>query len=305
MTKRFWLTTALLLAAAVPASPARASEPGLTVLSFLKIGAGAHASSLGDAYVAVASDASATYWNPAGLLGIRSNDVVGVHNSWIQDLRHEFAAAGFHRGRSAFGASFIGLYTSDIQRRDDTGLATGFFGYSDVAVSGSYAFQVAPTLGLGATARYMHQSIDDQTLSGMGFDLGATWRTPWNGLSAGASLRNLGGQLSYDIPGALNFDLPTTFQTGLAYRRPNVAGGGILVAADLLVANGDDASVRFGAEYSLHEQFTLGAGYKSNFDNEDVSFGVGYTRTIRVNYAFTPISNDLGNSHRIAVGYAW
>lgn len=35
--------------------------------SFLKIGAGAKAISLGGAFVAVADDASAGYWNPAGL----------------------------------------------------------------------------------------------------------------------------------------------------------------------------------------------------------------------------------------------
>lgn len=307
MNKRAWTLLALAPAmmVALLASPARAADPGLTVLNFLKLGIGARASSMGDAYVAVAADASATYWNPAGLLQIESKDVLGVHNTWIQDLRHEFAAFGARAGRHGFGISFIGLYTDDIQRRDDTGRAIGSFGYSDIAVSGSYAFQVTEALGLGATMRYMRQSIDEADLSGMGFDFGATYDLPMDGLSLGASLRHLGGSLSYDFEGAGSFDLPTTMQLGVAYHRPDFAGGGMLVAADLLAARGDDASVRLGAEYLIREQFTVGAGYKAGLDNENVSFGVGYVSAIRVNYAFTPIYSDLGNSHRIAVGYAW
>jgi hypothetical protein len=297
---------AMLVGLSVLAPPAaRAADPGRTVLTFLKIGVDARASALGDAYVAVADDAGATYWNPAGLLGIESHDVMGMHHEWIQDLRHEFAAFGMHRGRHAGGLSFLGLYTEDIQRRDDTGAEAGFFGYSDVAVSGSYAFQVTGDLGLGGTVRYMRQSIDDETLSGLGFDVGGTWRTPVEGVTAGATLRHLGSRLSYDFDGAGSFDLPSTLQAGLAYRRPNLAGGGLLLAADMLAASGDDASLRFGAEYTLRRQFSMGAGYKAGLDNEDVSFGVGYFNKIRVNYAFTPVYNDLGNSHRVSVGYSW
>lgn len=297
-----WILASCVLAAA---APAEAADPGRTVLPFLKIGVGARAASLGDAFVAVVSDASATYWNPAGLLRIANSDVEGTHNAWIQDLRHEFAAVGFHRGRHGFGASFIGFYSDDIEARDDTGAYAGLFAYSDVAFAGSYAFQLTDALGAGATVRYVRQSIDDETLSGMSFDLGGTWATPIQGLNAGAVLRHLGGQVSYDIEGAQSFDLPTTVQVGVAYTEPTFAGGGMTLSADVLAASGDDASFRVGAEYRLRESFLLGAGYKGGLDNENVSFGVGYDRGLRVHYAFTPLYDDLGNSHRISVGYAW
>ena len=44
-----------------------AKEKGETASAFLKLGAGARAAGMGDAYVAVADDATAGYWNPAGL----------------------------------------------------------------------------------------------------------------------------------------------------------------------------------------------------------------------------------------------
>ncbi len=40
---------------------------GISTAQFLKIGVGGRASALGDAFVAIANDASALYWNPAGL----------------------------------------------------------------------------------------------------------------------------------------------------------------------------------------------------------------------------------------------
>ncbi len=299
---------ALCLITAPPA--ALAADPGLTVLSFLKLGAGARAASMGDAYVAVAKDASAAYWNPAGLLGIERNDVMGVHNAWIQDLNHEFVAFGAHRGRHAVGLSFIGLYTPDLEQRNDQGDFTGHFGFSDNAFAVSYAFQAAERVGVGATARYVRESIvgttdGDFALDGLAFDLGGTWDTPLNGVSAGAALRNLGGQLSYNFANAGRFDLPTTVQAGLAFHRADVRGGMITVSGDVLAVSGADASVRVGAEYAYRGEFMVGAGYKTGLENENVSFGVGYENGVRVHYAFTPLYADLGNSHRISLGYAW
>jgi len=301
---------ALAAALATTAAPARADDPGLTVLTFLKLGAGARATGLGEAYVSVANDASATYWNPAGLLGIQHNDVSGTHHAWIQDLNHEFVAFGGHRGRHAVGFSFIGLYTSDMQAYDETGAYTGMFGFSNNAFSGSYAFQVTPEIGVGASARYVRESLvgtseGDFSLSGFAFDLGGQWKTPLRGVTAGAALRNLGGSMHYNLSGAQDFDLPTTLQGGLSYRRQDVAGGALTIAADALAARGDDVSFRVGAEYAYRGQFLMGAGAKSGLDNENVSFGVGYENKIRVHYAFTPIQSDLGSSHRITVGYGW
>lgn len=303
------LAAALLIGPALP-GPARAEDPGLTVLSFLKLGVGARATGMGEAYVSVVDDASATYWNPAGLLRIEHNDVMGAHHEWIQDLRHEFVSFGARRGKHGFGVSFIGLYTDDIESRDETGAFAGHFGFSNSSFSGSYAYQVTTSLGLGGSIRYVRESLvgtieGDFALSGLALDFGGTWTTPLEGVTAAATLRNLGGTLSYDFEGAQEFDLPTALQVGASYHRTNLQGGGLTVAADFLGGRGDDASFRFGAEYAYKGVFLLGAGVKTGLDNEDVSFGAGLQKKLRVHYAFTPISNDLGSSHRITLGYGW
>ena len=316
MSKRLSLILAALLVAGVSV-PAQAADPGLTVLNFLKLGAGSRSAALGGAYTAVADDATATYWNPAALLHIERHSVMGSHNAWIQDLRQEFVGFGMHKGRHAVGVSFLGLFSEELEGRTDTGERAGSFTYGDAAFSGSYAFQATEALGVGGTVRYVRESLGsvpisvdgtsqtDFTLDGMAFDLGATWRTPMEGLRAAAAIRNLGGQLSYDFASASKFDLPTIVQAGLAYTRSDARNGRLLVAADISTARGDDASFRIGAEYAFKGQFLLDVGYKTGFENQNVSFGLGYTNRILVHYAFVPVYDDLGNSHQISLGYAW
>ena len=53
---------------------------GISTAQFLKIGVGARASALGDAFVAIANDASALYWNPAGLVQFKNDEIIFSHN---------------------------------------------------------------------------------------------------------------------------------------------------------------------------------------------------------------------------------
>ena len=43
---------------------------GISTAQFLKIGVGSRATAMGESFVAIANDASALYWNPAGLSSI-------------------------------------------------------------------------------------------------------------------------------------------------------------------------------------------------------------------------------------------
>ena len=46
-----------------------------TAASFLEIGAGAKSLSMGGAYVSVANDVSALYWNPSGIVNVEHPSV--------------------------------------------------------------------------------------------------------------------------------------------------------------------------------------------------------------------------------------
>jgi hypothetical protein len=93
------------------------SNQGKNGLAYLKIPIDARAIGMGEAYTAVTEDASAVYWNPAGLLGARRSNVLFNHNEWIQGVRGEFAALSFVRKKSAWGFHLRSFNISEIPVR--------------------------------------------------------------------------------------------------------------------------------------------------------------------------------------------
>src|SRR5437773_12369931 len=65
---------------------------------FLKIGVGARAAAMGGAFVGVADDATALFWNAAGIARIDSDksELSLNHASWPAELSFDRVGYGFH-----------------------------------------------------------------------------------------------------------------------------------------------------------------------------------------------------------------
>jgi hypothetical protein len=273
-----------------------AAAAGETGFAFLKLGVGARPMGMGSAYVALADDPTATYWNPAGLMSMAGTQVTAMHNEWIQDFRQEFAAVGTRLGPGVVGFSFAGFYTSELEERSDTGVLTGHFGFNDVAMTGAYGFNVARGLDAGVAARFLREMIDDEDAATLIFDLGVKYRVAETGLALGGAVQNLGGDptlVQEKIP------LPKTVRIGAAYARamPSLHGKGTLTA-EVRKARAEDARFHLGGEFDYKERVALRLGGKFGYDEEDLSFGLGLTQNrIRFDYALVPLSSDLGTTH--------
>ena len=297
-----WIGAALALAALLPLGAGRAfASTGEAGFAFLKVGVGARAMGMGSAYVALADDPTALHWNPAGLAASHDGiNLTAMHNEWIEDFRQEYAAVAMPLGRGAFGASFTGFYTSQLERRDDTGVLTGHFGYNDIAANLGYGMQVAPGADAGLSARYIREAIAEESASTFAFDVGGKYKVKETGLSLGAAVQNVGGKAKFISE---SFPLPLTVRAGAAFKRPiaKLQGTG-LITTEYRKARGEDARFHVGGEYAYHDWLALRAGAKFGYDNQDVSFGLGITRgNIRFDYALLPIGANLGASHLFSV----
>src|SRR5687767_7302128 len=95
-------TSTFLLFLAVPSA---LTAGGATGAELLKLGAGARAAAMADAQTALADDAFALRWNPAGLARLSAPDAAFMHNQWFEDVRQQHAAAAFPlRGAGTFAA---------------------------------------------------------------------------------------------------------------------------------------------------------------------------------------------------------
>jgi len=112
--KTLWFFTA---AALLVASPAWADK---YAGEFLKIPVGARAIGMGGAFSAVADDATAPFWNPAGMIYLPYREVVVQHaEQFGKLLNHDYAGVVFPLGGAegrqlALGVSVIRLATDDI-----------------------------------------------------------------------------------------------------------------------------------------------------------------------------------------------
>ncbi len=281
------------------------AEDGSAGLAFLKLGVGARPIALGDAYTAVGGDVSSIYWNPAGMMAVEGTDVGLMHAEWFQDIRYEFAGGVRSFGDQAFGVSIVGLYMDDLERRDGpTSDPIGHFGVFDFALTGAYARRLTNEFDAGVSVKYLHEKIDDELARGVAVDLGAIYRLPMvRGLSVGLSVQNLGPQMSFIEE---KFDLPVLYKAGAAYATAvETLKGDVLFTGDVIVPNDGDPKTHFGMEYEYADMVALRVGYRGGWDNQNVSFGLGAkVKGIRIDYAYVPFYSDLGDTHRISLGFA-
>jgi hypothetical protein len=288
------IALASFLLVLVPAGVLAAT--GETGFAFLKLGVGARAMGLGSAYVALADDPTAIYWNPAGLASISGTQVTAMHNEWIQDFRQEFAAVGAHVGPGAMGVGFSGFYTSEFEKRDDTGVLIGHYGFNDIAVTGAYGLRVVEGLDAGIALRYVREMIDQYDATAFIGDVGAKYRLRETGVSFGAAVQNLGKDAKFI---SQTFPLPITWRAGAAASRqlPSLQGRGTLTA-EIRGAKADKAHFHVGAEYAYHERVALRLGGKFGYDDESVTFGLGLAKDwVHFDYALVPLSSNLGTTH--------
>ena len=90
---KFLITMAIGLVTSLDAQTI--NRYGTTTANFLEIGIGSRATSMGDAYVAVANDVSSIYWNPAGLSHVTRSSALFSIQPWLVDIGYDVCGRSF------------------------------------------------------------------------------------------------------------------------------------------------------------------------------------------------------------------
>ncbi|WP_460612439.1 putative type IX sorting system protein PorV2 [Hymenobacter seoulensis] len=161
---------------------------------FLNIGVGGRALGMGKVQVALADDATAGYWNPAGLVNQKTKyDAVLMHNELFSGIvKNDYAAFSMPLDdKSALGASIIRLGVDDIADTRDLVNEYGYIDYTriryfsvaDYALLLSYARKIESIEGLqvGANAKVIYRNVGSFANAwGFGIDAGVQYnRNNW------------------------------------------------------------------------------------------------------------------------------
>lgn len=255
----------MMFISAVPAF----SEVGTAVV-FLTLAPGARANGMGQAFVAVADDATAAFYNPAGLALTCPDDdslrcpseLLLMHSPWmpvfgLSDLYLEYFALTHEvEGWGNFGLSANYLHVGDVTERDEQGNELGEFKVYDLAFNLSYSTKVTESMAVGGNLKYIRSQLhpDDGVGTDWAVDLGWLYRFgdhrifsgvpglrsipglnsfSTNSLRLGASLSNWGPDIAYKSESQAD-PLPRLLRLGFAYdllNRPSI--GRFLFSAEM------------------------------------------------------------------------
>lgn len=291
---------------------------GISTAQFLKIGVGGRATAMGDAFVAVANDVSALYWNPAGLTQFSENQIMFSHNQWVVDINHDFIGAVYHLDdANAFGVSVTSLSMEQMKVTTEYApFGTGeYFGFSDLGISISYSRRMTDQFSFGGTIRYIEESLDKLKMRGVMIDLGTYY---WTGLGStrfAVVVSNFGNDLAPDGEVVLvgnrtksdwqSFSPPTMFRIGFAFEPYEDEENKVTTSIQLNHPNDNSENLSLGFEYTWNKMFFARGGYKINVDEQNYSFGAGINVPISIanfslDYAYANFTR-LGSAHRFSI----
>ncbi len=282
-----------------------AGEVGSTSLNFLKVGVGARPVAMGSAFSALSDDATASFWNPAGLVDARAGELFFTYNSWIADIAQSAASYTFDVDRVRLSVSMNYFDMGEIERYSSTNSVEpeGMFSAADMALGISAAYRVKENVAAGVTARFVRESLDSESASAILFDIGIKTRTMIPNLTASIAVRNLGTKLKYE---SVAYDAPRLVSLGAAYRKGLPwRDHSLTVALEIEAPNDNETRLALGGEYNWRNFLFGRAGYRTGLETESFSFGLGVNYLDLIfDYAYVPYA-DLGGSHRFSFIYAF
>ncbi len=297
---------------------------------FLALGAGGQSLGMGGAFVAVARDVTAGYWNPAGLAFIEYPELMLMHSRQFADLvNYNYASVALPVGRrNSLGFSIIRLAVDDIKKTALTNPEVGLgelnrpyvvesFGSADYAFFFSYAKRVSEGFSYGGNVKFINRSIDDHSAWGVGFDVGFMFN-PTSQLIVGVNLQDVTSTLLAWDTGRRELITPS-IKAGVTYPITfSLMGGRVQPALDFLIrfenrqenalASLGRASfdLNMGWEYVYHNAFSIRLGF-SDVGQSDVQMDFGrftvgaglHLPKLNIDYAFLG-HEELGSTHRIS-----
>ena len=332
------ITTGILIILLLPSfiNAQKVTKTGTTAAKFLSIGIGPRANAMGGAFSSVSDDASAIYWNPAGVAYSDQFQALFTYSSLFADIKLNYFGLIIPAGSAGnFAVSVTALNYGELKVTTENQPE----GTGETFTPGSYSFGlsfarfITEDFIVGATAKLITENIYHSNATGVSFDVGTIFKTPFYGIKFASSITNYGTKMQisgddllirYDVDpqssGSNNtvdaniatekFDLPLRLQIGISKDFIFMENQRFTLAVDGIVPNDNDQSVNIGGELALFDDMiSLRGGYKSLFlkdSQEGLTFGVGfkYNRAgfinIGVDYAFQKY-DYLGNVHSFGV----
>jgi len=309
------IKTILMISILSTSLSAQNANLGTAGAQFLKIPIGARSAALGGAVTGMSMDATALFWNPAGIIHNHTHALHVSHIPWMTFFDVNALAYTINlkeAGAVGIYARTLGMEKMEITTEYQPGGTGEFFDSQDLEIGVSYARKLIDQFSFGITAKYIRQRIWHEVAAGIAFDFGTHYNIEFQNTSIAMSLRNFGPDITmggpdllvfYDgsddfqnrlIPSNKNteaYPLPMIFQFGMGLDLMKTQYFQSRLALDVVHFNDNDELVLAGLESTIAQRFIVRGGYRFNQNEQQPSLGVGLQQRIdkmvlKLDYAF-------------------
>lgn len=283
---------------------------------FLKIPVGARAEGMGGAFVGVADDPSAVFWNAAGIARIDADksQLQFNHANWPADLRFDQVAYVFHvkrlPGTWAVHARSLSMnpMIETTSYQPDPNQGTGETFDAGMMTAGvTYARSFTDKFSAGVTGSLVHEGLADLSQQTFTFDIGTLYDVGALGMKIGMAISSIGSQIKFIDREAR---IPSIFRVGTSATVLQSTNQKLLASFEFSHPPDNSERLNVGGEYSFHKYVFLRGGYNINYDSERLAAGMGLRFPVSVvgmsdlDYAYTDMG-DLGSVHRFSLKFAF
>lgn len=265
-------------------------------VKFLALETGAGPVGMGGANTAYIAEPYSAACNPAAIYGINSLSGSFGHDTYWKNRRFESGYVSFKKGSIVYNVGLQFSEISDIEARESATEDPDFyFNSPDLSLKIAGAFKIHKLITAGLSLGWIFEKIETYRGNAYVTDVGLIV-DPNPNLSVGIAFLNYGTGMKLRNK---THDIPTVFRLGAVYSYKNFKPAVDFVYFDKKM------HTHFGGEYKIKNILFLRAGYRSGYDSKDISAGAGFIRrNIRIDYAFLPYKNELGDSHIFSLTFS-
>jgi long-subunit fatty acid transport protein len=307
---------AVLLGLALLVSPSLVysqAKVGTTGMNFLELGVSARAMGMAEAYSSAVSDASAVYYNPAGLTYVYGREVMFTHIDMPAGVNYEFFGLAYPVSAlsGVVGVGIYALTTGDILRTDynypfgvDAAGNAQYFDAGDLAISLSYSRFLTDKFSFGITMKFVQENLELYQAKGLAADVGTCYNSGFRNFKIGMVITNFGPDMKFIEK---DFPLPINFKFGASIDVIDSEDHLMTFAMEGSHPSDNLEKYNMGLEYTIFDKFSLRAGQRFNYDSDGLTLGgglllpIGDNFDLSVDYAYQDFG-FLTEVHRFSLG---
>ena len=288
-----------------------------TGANFLQIGVSARTAGMAGAFVALANDASAVFYNPGAISRLEGMQSMFTHTTLPAEIKHFFGSFVYplagDMGTIAFHT--VVLTTGEMPvTRSYIGPTGETFSNSEVAAGMTYSRNLTDRFSVGGTVKYIQQNLSGFVARSFAADFGTYFLAGFRDLRFGMTVRNFGPDMTFGTIKEIGFDsqdypLPMDFRFGAAMTLYEYNDSNLMFSFELSQPNDNLRRENVGLEYTFMDMLFVRGGYKLEYDGEDYAVGTGlkvpvgeYSTTFDASWQHSEYLNDL---IKFSVGFAF